>query len=290
MLLSAIMSRMNERRPPYDLKAPGPSGSGSPMHLPGRGSSPRLDDHLVVPELTREEIIGGRRMTASPAKPPHAMQHTRLDYVIEANTAPGYQAATDLITRHDVDSDFASDTCVFKAGVDAQTGARYLEEMVFEVISEQNDGLVTEKALRMHRRGVRRIFAIWVKGQRVCEWSPESRSWRLLDHGASIEDSCLVRPLAVAALLNAAAADRAVVEALAAKGSPAIQERDAAAEARGEARGMARSVLQVLEMRGLAVGEAQREEILACRDLERLNRWLRRAATLATVHEVLAEP
>jgi Putative restriction endonuclease len=284
--LSAIMSRMDEKRPPYDLKAHGPSGSGSPRHLPGRGPFPRLDDHLVVPELTRDEIIGGRHVVASPAKPPHATQHTRLDYVIEANVAPGYRAATDLITRYDVDSDFASDTCVFKDGVDPETGTRYLEEIAFEVVSKQNEGLVTEKAVRMHRRGVRRIFAIWVKSQRACEWSPESRSWRLLDHGASIEDPCLVKPLAVAALLHAAAADRAVVEALAAKGSPAIQERDAAAEARG----MARSVFQVLEARGLEVSEAQRQEILGCRDLDRLDRWLRRAATLASADEILSEP
>jgi hypothetical protein len=252
------------------------------MHLPGRGPFPRLDDHLVVPELTRDEIIGGRRVTASPANPPHATQQTRLDYVIEPHVAPGYRAATDLLTRHDEESNFASDTCVFKDGVDPETGTRYLEEIAFEVVSEQNDGLATEKAVRMDRRGVRRIFAIWVRGQRVCEWSPESRTWRLLDHGASIEDPCLVRPLAVAALLDAAAADRAVVEALAAKGSPAIRERDAAVKAE--------AILQVLEARGLALSGAQREEILACRDLDRLNRWLRRAATLATVHEVLAEP
>lgn len=287
------MSRMNERRPPYDLKAPGPSGSGSPMHLPSRGPFPRLDDHLVVPELTRDEIIGGRRVTASPANPPHATQQTRLDYVIEPHVAPGYRAATDLLTRHDEESNFASDTCVYKDGVDPETGTRYLEEIAFEVVSEQNDGLATEKAVRMHRRGVRRIFAIWVKGQRVCEWSPEGWSWRTLDHSAWIEDRCLVKPLAVAALLDAAAADRAVVEALAAKGSPVIGERDAAAEARGEARGetkgVAHSILQVLEARGLAVSEAQREEILGCRDLDRLRRWLRRAATLASVDEVLSE-
>ncbi|HYO15054.1 MAG TPA: hypothetical protein VE685_17815 [Thermoanaerobaculia bacterium] len=277
---------MDGKRPPYDLKAPGPTGSGSPMHLPRRGLFPRLDDHLVVPELTREEIIGGRRVVSMPAKPPHATQHTRLDYVIEPNVAPGYQAATDLLTRHDEESDFASDTCVFKDGADPETGARYLEEIAFEVVSEQNDGLVTEKAVRMHRRGVRRIFAIWVKGQRICEWASENRNWRLLDHGASIEDPCLVKPLAVAALLDAAAADHAVVEALAAKGSPAIQERDAAAKAVG----MAEAILQFLEARGLEVSEAQRQEILGGRDLDRLRRWLRRAATLASVDEVLSGP
>jgi hypothetical protein len=77
---------------------------------------PRVDDHLVLPEVTRDEIIGGRRVVASPAHLPHATQHTRLDYVLEAHVAPGYQAATDLLTRHDEESDFATDACVLKEG------------------------------------------------------------------------------------------------------------------------------------------------------------------------------
>jgi hypothetical protein len=103
----------------------------------------------------------------------------------------------------------------------------------------------------MHRRGVRRIFAVWAKKHRVCEWSTESGSWRPLDAaGAQIEDSCLVAPLRVAALLDAAEADNSVIEALAAKGNPALQEREAAAEVRGEARGVAQAILGFLEARG----------------------------------------
>ena len=145
--------------------------------------------------------------------------------------APGYGAAVDLLTRHDEESDFARDTCVYKEGVDPETGTRYLEEIAFEVVSEQNEEYVSEKAGGMHRRGVRRIFAVFVKSPRVCEWSPENQSWRLLDPDSWIEDPCLVAPLSVAALLDAALADDAVVRALAAKGNPEIQRREAAAEA-----------------------------------------------------------
>ena len=293
---------MDEKNSGYRLKAPGRSGSGSSRQLPGRGPFPRVDDHLVVPELTRDEIIGGRRVVASPAHPPHALQQTRLDYVIEAHVAPGYRAATDLLTRHDEESDFASDTCVLRQGTDPETGTRYLEEIAFEVVSEQNEGLVTEKASRMHHRGVRRIFAIRVKGQRICEWSPDSRSWQLLEPDARIDDPCLVTPVAVTALLDAAAADRAVVEALAAKGSPALREREAAAAAQGEAKGqaagmaegraagMAEAVVRFLEARGVAVSETQRQEILRCRDLDLLERWMGRAALAFSAEEVTAEP
>ena len=276
---------MDENRPAYRLKAPGPMDTVSPLRLPGRGSFPRVDDHLVEPEVTRDEIIGGQRVVASPAQRPHARQHTRLDYLIEAHVPPGYEAATDLLTRHDEESDFATDTCVYKDGVDPETGARYLEEIAFEVVSEQNEGYVTEKARRMQRRGVRRIFTVWVKKERVCEWSPQTQSWRLLDRDSWIEDPCLVKPLAVAAVLDAAEADNAVVEALAAKGNPAIRRREEAAEARG----VAGSILKVLEARGISASSEQREEILRCQDAPQLDRWLRRATVASSADEVLSE-
>ena len=138
----------------------------------------------------------------------------------------------------------------------------------------------------MQRRGVRRVFAIFVKGeQQVCEWSPASESWRPLAAGAQIEDPCLVAPLAVAALLDAAAADNAVVEALAAKGNPALRRREATAKAEG----IAESILAVLAARDVAVSDAQRQEILRCLDLDRLGRWLRRATRASSAGEVTAE-
>jgi hypothetical protein len=118
------------------------------------------------------------------------------------------------------------------------------------VVSEQNEDWVTEKAWRMHRRGVRRIFSIWVETQQVCEWSPESESWCPLEPDTRIADPCLVTPLQVAALFDARKADYAVIEALVAKGSPAIRDRDAAMKAEGRAEGVAESVLKILETRG----------------------------------------
>ncbi len=190
---------------------------------------------------------------------------------------PGYGAATDLLTRHDEESDFATDTCVRKKGVDPETGGRYLEEIAFEVVSEQKERYVREKALRMHRHGVRRIFAVWASDQRICEWSPESQSWRPLVADSWIEDPCFVLPLAVAALFDSAAADNAVAAALIAKG-----------EAEGEVRGEAAAILKILVARGVAVSEAQRQEILRCRDLDRLNQRLRRAARATSADEVLS--
>jgi hypothetical protein len=132
----------------------------------------------------------------------------------------------DLLTRQGEDWDFATDACVRKEGTDPKTGERHLEEVAFEVVSEQNERDVTDKAFQMHRRGVRRIFALFVKGpRRVCEWIPGSRSWHQLEPASQIEDPCLVKPLEVVALLDAAAADKAVIEALAAKGNPELRTR-----------------------------------------------------------------
>ena len=280
---------MSEERPGYSLKAPGASGRS--LHLPGLGPFPPVDEHLVEPEVTRDEIIDGRRVVAFPAEAPHADQHDRLQYVLHAHVAPGYVSAVDLLTRFDQKSDFASDACVRREGVDPQTGRRHLEDLAFEVVSVQREQNVSEKVPRMHRRGVRRIFAIFLKSRQVCEWSPEGQgSWRPLGPASSIEDSCLAKPLAVAALLDAAAADDAVVQALAAKDNPELLRMKVAerreGEAQGEVRGIAKSILRVLERRGIAVSPEQRQEILSCPDLDRLNHWLDQAALAATADEV----
>ena len=280
-----MMSPMDEKRSGLSLKAP--AAPGVPLHLPGRGSFPAVDDHLVVPEATRDEIIAGRRVIAYPALPPHANQQTELGYVVRGKVASGYLTPSDLLTRVGEKSDFATDVCVYKNGIDPATGERYLEEIAFEVISTQTERDVTEKAIEMTRRGVRRIFGIWVKGRRrTCEWS--AGSWRELDAESHIEDRCLATPLKVAALLDAAEADNAVAEGLIAKGNPTILQFGAKAEARGEARGVARSILKLLETRGIAVSPAKREEILGCTDLERLDRWLLRAGVATSADEITA--
>jgi putative restriction endonuclease len=281
-----MLSGMDEEHPAYILKAPG--ASGRPLRLPGRGPFPPVDEHLVEPEVTRDEIIGGRRVVAFPAEAAHADQHGELHYVLRAHVAPGYVAAVDLLTRLDLKSDFASDVCVRKAGLDPQTGRRHLEELAFEVVSEQTEQDVSEKVPWMHRRGVRRIFALFIKSRLVCEWSSAGQgSWQPLGLASSIEDPCLALPVPVAALLDPATADDAVVEALAAKGNPALRRREAAARSEGMAEGMAMSILRVLETRSIAVSPDQRQEILRCADLDRLNHWLGRAVLAASADEVL---
>jgi uncharacterized ferritin-like protein (DUF455 family) len=58
-------------------------------------------------------------------------------------------------------------------------------------------------------------------------------------------------------------------------------------EARGEVKGRAAALLAVLEARGMDVDAETREHILGCADPQQLERWIVRAATVSSLHEVL---
>jgi hypothetical protein len=60
--------------------------------------------------------------------------------------------------------------------------------------------------------------------------------------------------------------------------------------AQGRTEEAANALLMVLEARGMAVPEMERERILAQKDTERLERWLKKAAVASSVVEVLDEP
>lgn len=263
------------------------------MRLPGRDEFPRVDDYLIQPPTSRDELIGGRLVRALPAEPPHAIQQGRLGYVISGKTSPSYHSAIELRTRVDQDSDFATDAAILKTGVDPATGSRYLEELAFEVVSTQSRRNVTEKAERMHRRGVRRIFAVFLDRNEVAEWSQTRQRWKTLDPESAIEDPCLDHPIEVASLLDAAAADNAVAAALVKKGNPVIEEvrnRDRAeGKAEGRAEGKAEALLSILAARGLEPDKSARRRIVACSDLDTLERWLRRAIVATSVDEALGD-
>ena len=59
--------------------------------------------------------------------------------------------------------------------------------------------------------------------------------------------------------------------------------------AEGEAKGEAKALLHILAARKLTPSDAQRERILACKDLPTLERWIERAVTAATLDVIFAE-
>jgi flagellar biosynthesis/type III secretory pathway protein FliH len=242
------------------LLAPSSSFSGA-LRLPSAREPPPIEERLVRPE-TREQVVRGRRVIAMPANPPHGDRHFKLDYIIGAHVKEGYVGSTDLLTRSAESSDFATDTCVRRDGVDPRTDTRYLEELAFEVVNEQSLRDVTEQAEDLTARGVRRVVAIFVKKGEVAEWSPKAGAWQKLDPEGSFRDPTLARPLQVRELLDAAEADNAVARALLAKNNPVLAKAKAEGEqnalVKGEKKGLAEG-----EKKGLA--EGRREAIaLAC--------------------------
>lgn len=283
---------MDEKHYGYSMQAPGAADSSSSWRLPEDGW-PRVDDYLDPPGITRRERIGGRRVEALPANRDHAVVHTLLDEVINISVTPGYEAASDLKTRFDEESDFASDTAILKQGKDPATGTRYLEELAFEIVDKQGPGRAIEKAKRMARRGVRRVFGIFVKKQQVAEWSQTEERWVTLHPSSVIEDERLVRPIPVKALLDPVVAEQTVAKVLVAKGNPVIEEMReqsrAEGKAEGKAGGKAEAILEVLAARGLTPSETLRRRILETTDPTLLDLWVRRAVTVATAEELLAE-
>ncbi len=235
---------MDPKTQPTRYLAPtgGASGSASSLQLPG-SRLPGLDDRLVKPE-TREEMVRDELVIAQPASPPHAERHTQLDYVIRGHVAEGYVTATDMLTRSGEGSDFATDTSVRKQGINPQTKARYLEELAFEVVCEQSMRDITVRAEDLTARGVRRLLAIFVKRGEVAEWSVSERRWITLSLDSKLADPTLVRPVEIRALLDAAAADNAVVDALDANGNPRLRELQSSARAEGREQGREQGLQQ----------------------------------------------
>ncbi|WP_437913919.1 hypothetical protein WME73_47375 [Sorangium sp. So ce302] len=278
------------------LLAPAARGGAAvrlPPAEPQRAHFPAVDEHLVAPEVTRDELIRGRKVVATPALEPHAEQQVRLDFLIAPHLRPGYIGAADLITRVAEGSDFATDLSIRRAGTDPATGRRYLEELSFEIVNEQSMRDAREKAEDLVARGVRRVFVIFVKRDEIAEWSAAEGRFVPLAPDATIEDPCLIRPVPVRALLDGAAAEREVVRALERKGNPEIEaikarERKAALDEGRRAgldEGQRAVLLRQLRARFGEVPEARWEQVLAASG-ERLAVWAERILTAGTLDEL----
>ncbi len=250
-----------------------------------------------MPE-TRFEVIDGKVVYVPPSDIPHGSRHSKASALLEAYAAAGYEVVSDVLTRTSVTGDMAPDVSVLPAGKDPMTGGRRIEELAFEVVSTERLNAAGKMAAELSKRGVRRVFAIDVKRQRLLEWFPDTATWRLISRDARIEDRALALPLPVVALVGASKADDAVATALLAKCNPvleaALEDREAKGEARGEAKGeargeakgeargqwqgLARALLATLAARSLRVSKAQRQRVLRCTDAALLERWIRRAA------------
>jgi hypothetical protein len=231
--------------------------------------------------------VGGEVVYVSPADQPHGSRHSKLQALLEAYSADGYDAACDMLTRTSQKNDMAPDGSIYPTEPDPETGGRRLEELAFEVVSSETLAHAGRKAEELVGRGVRRVFAIDVERRRGLEWSSATGTWEILATEAAIEDPALVLPLAVHDLVAAGKADDAVARALIAKANPVLMEALSARQAEGKAEGKAEAVLAVLAGRGIAVGDAERRAVLAMRDGKLLDAMLERVAACASARELI---
>jgi hypothetical protein len=262
--------------------------------VPTTRRTPPIDEHVVAVE-SRAEIVDGRLELTPPADEPHGTTHFDLTFLLGAHVAPGYRGALDMLTRSAEDQDFAPDASVYPIAREPGTGRRLLDELSFEIVGRQSLSVCTSKARALVARGVRRVFCVVIERDEVREWSAVRDGWDLLDPDFAIADRCFVRPLPIAALLDAARSDQAVVAALRARGSAALRQVEAEAreegreEGRGEGRrrALAQAVIAVLDARGLTLDDGARARVLAETDEERLHAWLAAAATATSTDDVL---
>ena len=80
-----------------------------------------------------------------------------------------------------------------------------------------------------------------------------------------------------------------MARALHLKGNPYFLERLAEGEAKGRAEAKAESLMVVLAARGFVLDEGTRLRLLGERDTQRLDRWIARALTCATIDELDVE-
>jgi len=184
---------------------------------------PPVNEHVVQPEVTRDEVIRGRRVLAQPALEPHGDAHAEVGGVVRFHVRPGYRVSVDLLTRVSEGSNFATDLSVRREGIDPKTGQRHLEELSFEIVNEQALRDVEDKARELVARGVRRVFAVLVKRGEICEWSRDKASFVPLEMSGELDDPCFVRPMALRALFEATLAEVEVVRALERKGNAEIE-------------------------------------------------------------------
>ena len=257
---------------------------GTPKAISPSLEAPAIDEHVVA-EGCRLELIDGQPVVTPPAQEPHGRKHSELDYLLRAHVAADFLVAVDMLTRAAHDQDFAPEVSVYPRQRD-ENGRRKLDELSFEIVDQQSMGVPTRKAEVLSARGVRRLFAVDVEEGAVYEWDAALSVWSYLERSSLLTDRCFVRPLPVAAILDAAEADDAVFDALRAKGNAALMDFAQASFDKGQVRGQLvakrEAVYDLCEVLSVALTDAQRAHIEAAdlpalsalvQSLKDLKRW-----------------
>lgn len=262
---------------------------------------PAVDDRLVEPEQNAE-VLDGVLVPVSPAHEPHGERHSLVAALLGSYLRPGFTVAIDMLTRVSKDSDVAPDISIYPRARDPKTGGRQLEHLAFEIVNTETRRHAGRRAAKLIARGVHRVFAIDVVRDQALEWSRALASWTPMAPDAVVDHPALIEPVAMATLIHAVTTDDHIARALLAKRNPVLEaaseDRVREAEAKGLQRGRAEGVQQgkasaviaILAARGWTLDDKTRTQIEGEHDLERLDRWIARAMSCASVAALLAVP
>lgn len=156
----------------------------------------------------------------------------------------------------------------------------------------QDEADLNRKIADLLSAGTQQVWVVRLAGPRRVEVHRPAMPMHTAYPGEELPAPGILRnPVPVEALYDRDASHRAVLRNLLQRagyeGVEAIRDEGVK---QGVEQGIARSILALLEDRGLAVDAAERERIVACRDPDRLQRWLLRAARATQVQQIFAEP
>jgi hypothetical protein len=156
----------------------------------------------------------------------------------------------------------------------------------------QDEADLKKKITELLGAGTRFIWVVRLVGPRRVDVYESGKPMRSVTPGQSLEAPGVLRnAVPVAALFDQEAAFKVALRNLAQReGYESFEAALANSRKEGAIEGAVKShvddVLQVLDAREVALTEAERSRLLACRDPEELKRWLRAAATAKSARDV----
>lgn len=228
-----------------------------------------------VRESDRYELSDGHPIYCAPASDRHGSAHTQGAKVLAADPAAAGKVGIDVGHRFG-DGKYlrAPDVSVSASrehGPGWATAAPLLAVEYADAGQDEKD--LTRKITELFAAGTRLVWVVRLVGPLRVDVHEPGLAMRTAgpDEVLTAPD-ILQNPVPVRALVDAEVADRVVLHSL-------LSREGYDSLAAVQARALVRSLLIVLQSRGLAVGDDVRARIEACRDPELLARWIARAAT-----------
>jgi len=155
----------------------------------------------------------------------------------------------------------------------------------------QDEQTLADKIADLLAHGTRHVWVVRLSGPRRVEIHEPGAAPRVVGaDGVLSAPGVLQNPVPVAALFDRDAAHSATLRnLLQRRGYESLEDVLAEGRREGAERGKVEAVLSVLEARGLALTDAQRDLISSCRDAATLERWLRGAVTASSVEDLLRD-